>query len=76
MTDDIFNDYKTRGATSRDEFIISKQERDNDTLTCTPSPGTVTLWEVIYEKGNIPNLVYMGEKPSDFEIVSDFFLLL
>ncbi len=34
MTDELFESYIARGATSRDDFIISKEERDAAPMTC------------------------------------------
>jgi hypothetical protein len=34
MTDDVFQEYEARGASSRDSFIITAAERDADPLTC------------------------------------------
>ncbi|MBN1346987.1 MAG: hypothetical protein JXQ73_30130 [Phycisphaerae bacterium] len=34
MTDRLFGDYVARGAVSRTDFIISKEDRDADPLTC------------------------------------------
>ena len=34
LTDDLFNQYKLRGATSRQDFIITKDARDADPLDC------------------------------------------
>ena len=70
MTDDVFQSYKDRGATCIEDFIISKEERDTDPLTCTyASDCGGFFW--IYEKGDIPSWVYLGNKPSDFKILSD-----
>lgn len=73
ITDDVFQNYKNRGATSRDDFIISKGERDSHPLNCTYDPNTgksATTW--IYEKGDIPNFVYLGRNPDDFDIITDY----
>jgi len=69
MTDDVFQSYEDRGATCIEDFIIPREERDADPLTCTYDYGGNFFW--IYEKGDIPSWVYLGNKPSDFEIVSD-----
>jgi hypothetical protein len=69
LTDNIFEDYKDRGATSREEFIISKEDREADSLNCTYDPNILGSW--IYEEGNIPNWIYLGTDPSDFSIVSE-----
>jgi len=72
ITDDLFEDFIDRGATSRDQFIISKEDRDNDPLICVyPDDGRITF-SFIWEKGNIKNWVYLGNSPDDFEIVYDF----
>lgn len=34
MTDEVFQAYRDRGATTRNQFIITKEERDADPLTC------------------------------------------
>ena len=67
MTDTVFNNYKMRGANSPEDFIIHKEERDSDPLTCVPDSKDFLLW--IYENGNIDNWVYLGEAASDFKIV-------
>ncbi len=69
ITDDVFQAYKDRGATSQNEFIISKEERDKDPLTCVFDPE---MGYCIYDKGSIPNWVYLGNNPSDFQIVYDY----
>jgi len=68
ITDNVFQAYKDRGATSQDEFIISKEERDKDPLTCVYN--SEIGYYCIYDKGNIPNWVHLGDNPSDFQIVS------
>ena len=70
ITDNIFQAYKDRGATAREEFIISKEERDKDPLTCVLNPNAGCYW--IRDKGNIPNWVYLGDNPDDFQIVHDY----
>ncbi len=73
ITDTVFQAYKDRGATSREDFIISKEERDEDPLTCVYDPIPNILWVIwIFDKGNIPNWVYLGNDPSDFQIVYDY----
>lgn len=71
ITDDVFQVYRDRGATSRDDFIISKEDRDADPLECTDAPN---IWSStwIYDKGNILNWVYLRNDLGDFEIVSDY----
>jgi len=73
ITDDVFQVYEDRGATSRDDFIITKEDRDADPLECTDAPN-IKIWSStwIYDKGNILNWVYLGNDPGDFEIVSDY----
>jgi hypothetical protein len=48
MTDDVFQDYEARGASSRSDFIITATERDADPLTCDgeefSSSGTLSQW--------------------------------
>jgi hypothetical protein len=34
MTDDVFQDYEARGASSKSDFVITAVERDADPLTC------------------------------------------
>ena len=47
MTQDLFDNYIERGATSRFDFIIPKQARDSDPLICDG--------ETFLTSGNIPN---------------------
>ena len=48
MTDDVFQEYEARGASSRDRFVITAAERDADPLTCEgeefSSGGTLPEW--------------------------------
>jgi len=67
ITDNVFNNYKTRGANSPEDFIIHKEERDSNPLTCVYNSEDFISW--ISENGNIDNWVYLGEIPSDFKIV-------
>jgi len=69
ITDNVFNNYKTRGANSPEDFIIHKEDRDSDPLTCVYISEDFISW--ISENGNIDNWVYLGEAPSDFKIVPD-----
>ena len=70
MADKIFADYEARVASSREQFIISKEDRDMDPLNCVIVPNVGYLGEsFIYEKGNLPDWVYFGKDPSDFKIV-------
>jgi len=70
ITDNLFEDYKDRGATTREDFIISKEERDLDPLECTFD--YIANAEFINQKGNLPNWIYLGDNPNDFEIVYDY----
>jgi len=72
ITDDLFEGFIDRGAKSRDQFIISKEDRDNDPLVCVWSSDEMIAFSFIWEKGNIKNWVYLGTSPDDFEIVYDF----
>jgi hypothetical protein len=51
MTDSLFNNYIARGARSRDDFIISRTERDADPLSCDngrfTSNGKLMNWFVL-----------------------------
>lgn len=51
MTDKLFNNYIVRGAKSRSDFIISKEERDADPLSCDKerftSNGKLKNWFVL-----------------------------
>ncbi|HZY10208.1 MAG TPA: hypothetical protein VFF29_03560, partial [Bacteroidota bacterium] len=48
ITDDVFQNYQTRGISSRDTMIISRQARDADTLTCNgetfTNTGSIENW--------------------------------
>ena len=48
MTDDVFQQYEARGASSRDNFVITAAERDGDPLTCEgeefSSSGSLAEW--------------------------------
>jgi len=48
MTDDVFQPYEARGASSRDRFVITATERDGDPLTCEgeefSSSGSLAEW--------------------------------
>jgi hypothetical protein len=70
MTDNVFQSYKDRGATSRNDFIIPREERDEDPLNCTYDPAADIYW--IWDKGNIPNWVYLGKNSDDYAIISDY----
>ena len=52
MTDLLFQDYQARGMGSRDEAIISKEERDADPLTCDG--------EEFVDSGNLENWVTLN----------------
>jgi len=58
MTDSLFQDYQTRGVSSRDAAIISKEERDADPLTCTYCPGGNFT-----STGSLQNWVTLEVKP-------------
>jgi hypothetical protein len=51
MTDDLFRDYALRGLASRNDAIITKDERDADPLTCDGETfsdgGTLENWVVL-----------------------------
>jgi hypothetical protein len=51
MTDSLFESYKARGLTSREDAIISKEERDADPLTCDgetfANGGNLENWVVL-----------------------------
>lgn len=51
MTDAVFDAYRARGMTSRDEAVISKAERDASPLTCNgeafADSGTLQNWIVL-----------------------------
>ena len=49
MDDTVFAAYQARGVTSREQMIISKEERDADPLSCSG--------ETFASEGNIPNWV-------------------
>jgi hypothetical protein len=52
MTDSVFQAYRNRGVSSRDDLIISKAARDADPLTCNG--------EVFQGQGNLPNWFYLN----------------
>jgi len=47
MTDSVFQRYRNRGVSSRDDLIITKEARDADPLSCTG--------ETFQSQGNLPN---------------------
>lgn len=51
MTDSLFQSYEARGVSSRSELIITKEERDADSLTCNgetfTSYGSLENWVVL-----------------------------
>lgn len=52
MTDDVFAEFVSRGATSRELFIITAEERAADPLSCDAvgtfaDPGTIENWVVL-----------------------------
>jgi hypothetical protein len=53
MTDSLFTSYIVRGAQSRDDFIISREERDADPLTC--------IGESFVDSGNLENWVVLAD---------------
>ena len=67
ITDEVFEEYKDRGAAEREQFIISKEERDEAPLNCVYLEYLFRY--KIYETGVIPNIVYLGNNPSDFDII-------
>jgi hypothetical protein len=52
MDDSVFQNYVNRGATSREDFIISKEERDADPLICDGS--------TFLTQGNLENWFYLN----------------
>jgi hypothetical protein len=52
MTDSVFQAYRNRGVSSRDDLIISKEARDADPLTCSG--------EDIVSPGNLPNWINLN----------------
>jgi hypothetical protein len=52
MTDDLFNHYISRGADSRQDFIIPREERDADPLLCDG--------ETFLTEGNLENWVTLS----------------
>jgi len=69
MTNELFAYYKELGATSKDEFIIPKEDRDLDPLFCVFETNPPYMW--IKDKGNIPNYVHLGNETNNFQIVSE-----
>jgi len=51
MTDALFNNYVARGVSSRQEFTITKEERDANPLQCNGesfvSGGTIENWVIL-----------------------------
>ena len=52
MTDAVFEEYKARGASSRADFVITKEERDADAVPCTGEQqftvhGTLEDWVML-----------------------------
>ncbi|MBN1894708.1 hypothetical protein JW906_09440 [bacterium] len=62
MTDAVFNRYAERGVSSRQEFVITKEERDADPLECNG--------EWFANGGNLENWVTLSD-PSDGESPGD-----
>jgi len=52
MTDSLFSDYQGRGMTSRNDAIITREERDADPLTC--------IGETFVDTGNLENWVTLN----------------
>lgn len=52
ITDSLFQSYQARGLNSRDDVIISKEERDADPLTC--------VGEIFTNSGNLENWVILN----------------
>jgi hypothetical protein len=52
MTDSVFQRYRNRGVSSRDDLIITKEARDADPLTCSG--------DTFQTKGNLPNWVTLN----------------
>lgn len=52
MTDSLFQNYKARGVTSRDDMIIPKEQRDADPLTCDG--------EEFLDRGHLENYVTLN----------------
>lgn len=56
ISDDIFYKYTARGATSREQFIITKEQRAADPLNCSDNPDN----ENFGNAGTIENWVYLN----------------
>ena len=54
ITDAVFAEYQARGVVSRNQMIISKEERDADPLTCLGE------WGLFTSQGNIENWVNLN----------------
>jgi hypothetical protein len=52
MNDSVFQSYQNRGISSRNDLIISKTDRDADSLTCNG--------DTFQDAGNIPNWVNLN----------------
>lgn len=52
MTDSLFSEYQDRGMTSRNDAIITKEERDADPLTC--------IGQTFVDPGNLENWVTLN----------------
>jgi hypothetical protein len=53
MTDEVFEEYRMRGVSSRDAAIITKEERDADPVPCVDE-------QQFTEQGNIPNWMVLN----------------
>jgi hypothetical protein len=51
MSDSLFLNYQTRGMAIRDDAIISKEDRDADSLSCNgetfTNQGTLENWVIL-----------------------------
>jgi len=54
VTDDLFNHYIVRGVDSRQDFIITREQRDADPLLCDG--------ETFLTEGNLENWVYLNNE--------------
>jgi hypothetical protein len=48
ITDEVFAEFQARGVTSREDLILSKEQRDSNPITCDgetfTDPGTLPTW--------------------------------
>ena len=53
MTDSLFQSYQNHGSQSRNNFIVSKEARDDDSLNCIDdtfgTEGTIENWVDLLE---------------------------